>query len=263
MKLLICFLFTLFTTITLGQALQGDFTVLTYNIYHGANPNDAGKTNLKEIANLIMDLKPDFVALQEIDSMTLRSQEIFGRKVDIVQKLAAMTGYTGFFAKAMNFSEGGYGEGLLVKGEASFYPQQLSIPAGGEPRSAVWAKISLGNGREFLVGGTHLCHQFEENRSAQVRDLLSYSQSRALPIVLMGDFNFSPNSSSYDLIPDNWGDAALGFEPKTPTYGNAETGERIDYIFYDREQFEILDYKVITVPYSDHFPVWSKIRMKH
>ncbi|MFC3415085.1 endonuclease/exonuclease/phosphatase family protein [Algoriphagus hitonicola] len=261
MKNLILFLGSMLFPV-LGFAQQMEITVLTYNIYHGERPEEAGKTNLEEVAQLILELNPDVVALQEIDSMTLRSVGIFGQKTNLVAELAKMTGYTGFFAKAMDYGEGGYGEALLVKGDAEFERQLLSTPVGGEPRSAAWTKLNLKNGSEILVGGTHLCHQFEENRSAQVKELIRFSQEAKLPHILMGDFNFTPESAPYQIIPKSWIDAAHKFNPNQPTYGSPEEGKRIDYIFASQRDFEVIEYQVIDVPFSDHYPVRAKIRLK-
>lgn len=245
-----------------GFTQHMEITVLTYNIYHGEKPDGSGRPNLQEIAQLILELKPDVVALQEIDSMTLRSAGIFGQKTNLVTQLEIMTGYNGYFAKAMEYGEGGYGEALLVKGRAKFSRQLLPTPAGGESRSAAWATLKLENGKEILVGGTHLCHQYEENRSVQFGDLISFSQKSGLPVILMGDFNFTSESKPYSLTPENWADAALQFDSKKPTYGNMEEGKRIDYIFAERGFFEVIDYEVINVPHSDHYPVRAKIQIK-
>lgn len=245
----------------LGFAQHMEITVLTYNIYHGEKPDGSGKSNLEEVAQLILDLKPDVVALQEIDSMTLRSTGIFGQKTNLVAQLEILTGYNGYFAKAMDYGEGGYGEALLVKGKAKFNRQLLPTPAGGEPRSAAWATLILENGKEILVGGTHLCHQFEVNRNAQVQELIRFAEKSASPQLVMGDFNFTPDSAPYRKIPNTWIDAAKEFHPNQPTYGNPEEGKRIDYIFANQENFQVIEYQVMNVPFSDHYPVLAKFRL--
>jgi hypothetical protein len=56
------------------------------------------------------------VALQEVDSMTNRSAALNnGIQQDLVQELARMTGMHGYFGKAIDFSDGGYGEGILSR----------------------------------------------------------------------------------------------------------------------------------------------------
>src|SRR3546814_5607102 len=51
-------------------------TVMTYNSYHGEQAYEPGKSNLQEVARVINTYKPDFVAIQEVDSLTGRSAEL-------------------------------------------------------------------------------------------------------------------------------------------------------------------------------------------
>lgn len=236
--------------------------VLTYNIYHGENPFDLGKSNLEEIAELIKKINPDMVAMQEVDSMTTRTANVYGAKVDLVQKLAELTGYTGYFAKAMDFAEGGYGEGVLVKGSATFETQNLPIPVGGEPRAAAWATITLDSGKKIAFAGTHLCHQFEENRIAQVSEVSKKAKKEKLPTIWAGDLNFTPTSKEYQSIKGNWKDSGTLPTPYSPTYGSMDDGARIDYVWFDSSKFTLLSYEVLNVPHSDHYPVLVTLQLK-
>lgn len=76
--------------------------ILSYNIYQGENPTQLGKSNLDEITNLIIQIQPDVIALQEIDSMTVRSEAVFGKRGNLIAELVKRTGYKGYFGKAMN-----------------------------------------------------------------------------------------------------------------------------------------------------------------
>ena len=81
-------------------------TVLTYNIYHGADAN--GGSNLDAVAKIINTLRPDLVALQEVDNKTTRAKGL-----DLTAELSRRTGMAGVFGKAMDFAGGGYGEAVL------------------------------------------------------------------------------------------------------------------------------------------------------
>ncbi|MDF2158427.1 endonuclease/exonuclease/phosphatase family protein [Algoriphagus sp. CAU 1675] len=253
----------LFITMGISASQAQDIKVLTYNIYHGENPGSPGKPNLHQIADLIVNLQPDVVVLQEVDSMTNRSKGIYGEKIDLVQKLAEMTGYKGHFSKAMIYSEGGYGEGILIKKGGNFQSQNLSTPAGGEPRAAIWGELTLNSVKKVQIGGTHLCHQFTENRIAQLHELIHFENPDALPRILMGDLNFGPESEEYQHIPSNWTDAAKSFDIRSNTYESTSGGDRIDYILAESKHFEVIDYQVLKVDYSDHFPVWAILRLKN
>jgi endonuclease/exonuclease/phosphatase family metal-dependent hydrolase len=240
-----------------------EIKVLTYNIFHGESPVHPGTSNLREIQELIKALKPDFIALQEVDSLTGRSRRIYGKEQDFIQLFEKGTGLKGYFGKAMDYDGGGYGEGLLVKNGSSFQNQLLPNPAGGEPRAIAWITSRMKNRREITFGGTHLCHQFTSNRLAQLETILSQAEKFKNPVIWVGDLNFTPDSEEYKSIPKRWTEAGKASGNLQNTYGTAEKGGRIDYIWYDSEQFELIKYEVMQVPYSDHFPVLAVLKLKN
>ncbi len=235
--------------------------ILSYNIYHGENPTQIGQSNLEEIANLIIENQPDVIALQEIDSMTIRSNTLFGTKVNLIAELTKSTFYSGYFGKAMNYGEGGYGVGLLVKNGSEFKTQKLPSPAGGEPRVAAWVKAELNTQNKVYFASTHLSNESSVNRLAQLKALSSYADSLTLPTFFAGDLNFDPESEEYKSIPSKWKDAGSVARDSTATYAG-ENGKRIDYVWYDFEEFELVEYKVIHLPLSDHYPILVTLRIK-
>ncbi len=243
-----------------AQEKKTEFTVLSYNIYHGEKPDSPGIPNLDEIADLIILLQPEVVALQEVDSMTTRLARIYGEKINWVAELGKKTGYNSYFAKAMDFAEGGYGEGVLVKKALDYNTQLLPTPAGGEPRAAAWVKIELRDREELYFGATHLCHQYADNRLAQLQAITNYADSLSKPAFWVGDLNFDPASDEYKSINSKWTDAGLAAGNDAPTF-DSEEGKRIDYVWFDSEHFELVGYKVIDVPFSDHYPVLVTLRL--
>ncbi|MFC5624129.1 endonuclease/exonuclease/phosphatase family protein [Algoriphagus winogradskyi] len=243
-----------------AQEKYPEFKVLTYNIYHGEKPDSLGKPNLDDIANLVILLQPEVVAFQEVDSMTTRSEEIYGKKIDWIAELGKKTGYRSYFAKAMDFAEGAYGEGILIKKALNYTTLQLPTPVEGEARAAAWAKIELRDRKELYFGATHLCHQFPENRLAQLDSMISYADSLPNPAFWVGDLNFDPASEEYKSIPEKWSDAGMVANDTTPTF-NSEEGKRIDYVWYDSEYFELVNYQVIDATFSDHYPVLVTLRL--
>lgn len=226
-------------------------TILSYNIYHGEDPYQPNRPNLDQVISLIKQLDPDIVAFQEVDSMTTRTARVYGEKVDLVKEIGKQTDMAAYFAKAMDYADGGYGEGLLVKGSPTFSSQLLPTPVGGEPRSVAWAETA----DQILIGGTHLCHQFEENRKAQVKAIDEAIQKQQKPVIWMGDLNFGPNDPEYALIKDAYTDAAVAAKNEQPTYRSETFADRIDYVWYSSKDFKLVSYEVLDVPYSDHFPV--------
>jgi len=252
MKKLFFLCFLLVISIISADAQQ--FTVLSYNIYHSENPAKPGTGTLDELADLIVIRQPEVIALQEVDSMTLRSATIYGEKVDLIRTLSRKTGYRGYFAKSMEYDSGAYGTGVLVKKAKSFQTQDLPNPASGEPRAVAWAQIELKTLEELFFGSVHLDHEFEKNRLAQVDSLFAYADSLPRPAFLVGDFNFDPDSKEYASIPMHWKDAGAVAEDSTATYSGVD-GKRIDYVFYDSNYLELVSYEVLKLDFSDHYAV--------
>src|SRR3546814_17234878 len=89
---------------------------MTYNIYHGEQAYEPGKSNLQEVARVINTYKPDFVAIQEVDSLTGRSAEFNdGKDQELIKTLAPLNGMAGFCGKALHLQEVGSGEGIIPR----------------------------------------------------------------------------------------------------------------------------------------------------
>ena len=112
-KFLSTFLLILMSCLAMGQT-PVDSTrivrILTFNIYHGETPDAEKKFDLDLLAQVIKDVNPDLVALQEVDFKTERA-----RGYDLVTELGQRTKMAPLFGKAMPFDGGEYGEGCFVE----------------------------------------------------------------------------------------------------------------------------------------------------
>ncbi|ANH83587.1 endonuclease [Niabella ginsenosidivorans] len=232
--------------------------VLTYNIYHGEENYNRGHSNLKKIAAVINKYQPDFVAMQEVDSMTKRTA-LFnnGVKKDLVAELAGMTGMHGYFGKAMDYDGGGYGEGLLSKYVATPVVHHLPTPEGGEGRALIVIEHLFPNGQKIAFAGTHLCHEFEKNRIAQAREVAAVLSDKNMPVVVGGDFNITPDGEPYRAITEKLDDAAVRFGKPELTFSYTKPRIRLDYIFINKGTiWKVKKVEVIgNEDASDHKPV--------
>ena len=242
--------------ISLHSIGQARIKVLSYNIFHGELAYEKGKPNLDSIVSLINKIQPDFVFCQEVDSATGRSAALYGKKTDFIKELAAKTGMHGYFGKAMDYDSGGYGEGLLSKNPVLAKVAVLPSPAGGEPRSLIYANIRLMNGQNIIIGGTHLCHEFNENRVAQVESINTIYSNLLVPSIVCGDFNFENTEPPYQVMLRYWKDAAtLRMKPPN-TFSSKDPAKRIDYAFVTkRGNWRLVNAETFPVTYSDHLPV--------
>ena len=164
--------------------------VFTYNIYHGETMKR--DFDLDRIANVIKSVKPDLVALQEVDFKTNRV-----KKLDLVTELGVRTGLAPLFDKAMSYDDGEYGEGILSNFSfLSTKNHPLTCREGNEPRSALEVNVALKSGDTICFMGTHLDHTSDEtDRINQAKQLAEIYANDDRPAILTGDLNALPESA--------------------------------------------------------------------
>lgn len=248
-------MFLLFFALVLrGQEIK----ILSYNIYHGEENYNRGHSNLNKIASVINKYKPDFVAMQEVDSMTERTAGFNkGVRKDLIAELAKLTDMHGYFGRAMTFDGGGYGEGLLTKDSCTSTVYHLPTPNGGEPRAMIAVYKQFENGKKMIFAGTHLCHEFEENRLAQAARVTEILANCNLPVAVAGDFNITPSSKPYSAMYKKLDDAAIRFGNPQLTFPFTKPKVRLDYVFINKGNiWKVKDVKVIEDENaSDHLPL--------
>lgn len=100
-------------------------------------------------------------------------------------------------------------------------------------------------------------YEYRYDQSQIVRDQINKSP---YPVIITGDFNDVPNSNTYFTIKGNLQDAFLAkgnFIGRTFRYISPTL--RIDYILAD-PGFKVTQFRIIHVPYSDHFPLEADIQ---
>jgi endonuclease/exonuclease/phosphatase family metal-dependent hydrolase len=99
-------------------------------------------------------------------------------------------------------------------------------------------------------------------RAEQTQILLGHASNSPYPVILAGDLNDPPVSYTHRLLTKNRQDA---FSKKGSglgvTYGGNVPLLRIDNIILD-EAFEVLSFRTIKKPFSDHYPVISQVNIE-
>lgn len=143
-------------------------------------------------------------------------------------------------------------------------------------RIASWARLrDKASGQVFVALNAHFDHEGVIARRESARLLLARGRALAgpLPLIVMGDFNSTPDSDAVATLGAALRDArAISLQPP---YGPEATfnafdpsspaQERIDYIFLS-PQWQVLRYAVLTDSLdarypSDHFPVLARLRL--
>ena len=226
-----------------------EFRIMTYNIY-GARLADG-----KKLAQSVKKYKPDFIALQEVDKNTKRSNFR-----DVTQDFALELGYNYYyFQKAMDFDKGEFGIAFVSKYDVkNIYVHELPS-AGNEKRQVLAAQISSKYKKHILVINTHLDYE-PAVKSTQIDDLMTVIDYFKGDIkFLCGDFNLLPTTEYYAKIRKDWNDSY--FEGKDlENNNNSENREletaRIDYVMVKKGA----DYKVKKSFYiNDDSRDWTKL----
>jgi len=245
-----------------GAHAQDSLTVMSYNIMHGEQPYDGGEGNLDDIAALIDEVNPDFVALQEVDEMTGRIAALNnGQPFSFIDSLAKVTGMKGYFGQTIDFEGGAYGIGLLTRTALEFHKIALPNPGDGEPRAVLFVQAETSDGQPFIFASTHLDFQFAENQKAQVEKVNEVLLTKDQPVIIAGDFNLTPDTDYYQILQEKWIDAAIAFdENPEPTFPANGPNRRIDYLFLSKQdQWEVINIHTVDVQFSDHIPLVAKV----
>ena len=236
--------------------------LMSYNIHIGNPPSQpATVVDMPAIAKVINAVKPDFVALQEVDRFTDRS----GKDLDQAAKLAELTGMHYQFFKAIDRSNGQYGIAILSKYPIEEFHNVL-LPVtpgtGAEVRTVGWVRVKLADGNDFVFASTHLDHLADANRELQSRELLKALKSyQKYPMVLGGDFNMNQSNAVWDLL-------KIAFRvPCTScpsTHSATKPTTAIDYLLYNgiaENMFKVKSYSTYPETYaSDHLPVIMELK---
>lgn len=230
--------------ITLAVLGQDPVQVMTYNVRHCAGMDlvlDYDRT-----ANVIAIQKPDVVALQELDSMTGRSEHRYQ-----LGELASRTQYYPVFGSAIDYDGGKYGVGILTR-ELPLSTKRIPLP-GEEPRLLLVVEV-----HDYVIACTHLDLE-EEQRLASVPLVVEEAQRWQKPFILAGDWNDTLDSELLQEM-TMYFNIHSGNEA---TYPADEPQECIDYIAtFKGRTVETIESHVIDEPAaSDHRPVLVRMQL--
>ncbi|MEQ7801349.1 endonuclease/exonuclease/phosphatase family protein [Pedobacter sp. ASV1-7] len=236
-----------------------DLKIMTYNVHHCSPPTkDRTFIDLNAIASVINIADPDIVALQEVDVHTLRS----GTGNDQAKLLGSLTGRHSYFAKAIDYEGGEFGVAILSKypilsSSTVLLPHKDGVDY--EQRSMAVVKVKLPNGKEVIVASTHW--DAEAHRLLQAQKIADYFQNETLPVIVGGDYNDQPGSTSINYFDQFFKrTCTTGCAPSAPS--DAPT-KAIDLIFYKSNDLTVLTHQVINNSYaSDHRPVVATFKFK-
>lgn len=223
--------------------------LMSYNIHHGEGMDE--KVDIERIGHIIMDVNPEVVGLQEVDSVVRRSGNI-----DILQILSRQTGMYAIFGYSILHEGGKYGNGVLTR-EKPVAVKKISLPGAKEARTALIVELE-----KYVVVNTHLSLESNE-RLESVKIITDAVKVYDKPVFLMGDLNARPSSAPINFLKKEWQILSDTTKYTSPSVNPRST---IDYIMgyktkgetYARYNARVIDEQVA----SDHRPIFVDIRLK-
>ena len=236
-------------TVVEVQADDIPLRIMSYNLY-------AGNSNSEDYTQIINDINPDIIALQELN---------FTHEAVFINDFSETYPYQFF-----NPANSTHGQGFMSRYpimEEEYWQYDFLPQALGNQRLI----LQIDNDTQITVYNVHPTHPAmnghffnPEYRSREIADLLERASQEANPVIILGDFNMPDFSEDYRAIRNDFGDAfytagfGLGWTfPRSQQFNSAFL--RLDYIFYS-EHFSIQHAEVNTgYTGSDHNSLYADI----
>ncbi|MDR1368703.1 MAG: endonuclease/exonuclease/phosphatase family protein [Dysgonamonadaceae bacterium] len=227
---------------------ENTLRLMSYNIRNARGLDEV--TDYERIADIIRNVSPDVVALQEIDSLTERS----GR-VDVLAILGDLVKMYSVYGASIDYQGGKYGIGILSK-EKPLSWKRVPLPGREEARSLLIVEF-----KNYIYCCTHFSLNVED-RLTSAMILNDEAKSFKKPAFVAGDFNDKPESTAIIELQGPW---KMLNNPKQFTIPANKPKETIDYIFAYKPgntSYSVLRRSVLNEPVaSDHLPLFVDVRL--
>lgn len=206
--------FILLSALTVAGAAGAETTlrVASYNIHAGRGADE--RIDLPRIAGVLRRLNADVILLQEVDMGTRRSGGVMQ-----AAELGKLLGMNFYFAKAMDYGGGEFGNAILSRRPFARV-STLPLDGGAERRSAGIVEIILParenekttaparpdeSGARVMIAGTHLDARKRETHPGHVKkisdEVARLAAARPCAAVIWGgDFNATEASPIWDVL---------------------------------------------------------------
>lgn len=231
------------------HSAENTLRIASYNILNG-HKIDRTTVNYLGQEQIIAGLQPDVIAIEEVDSMTARSEGHF-----VLGEYASWLGMHGYYSPAIDFDGGKYGMGILTR-ERPLSVKRISLPGREEERTCVIAEFP-----RYVFCGTHLSLT-EADRLTSLDMICSEAERYNKPFFLAGDLNCTPGSEAGKLLASRF---ILLTDTARHTFPADKPSETLDYVALYRNaaarDIVKLSSGVVDAPdASDHRPVYADVR---
>ncbi|MBP1665034.1 MAG: endonuclease/exonuclease/phosphatase family protein [Bacteroidetes bacterium] len=223
--------------------------LLSYNVRNCKGMDNV--TNYQRVADVIYKADAACVALQELDSNTLRSNHR-----SVLDELAKRTNMFPFFHGSISYQGGKYGIGILTK-EKPVSVRAFALPGSEEKRSILITEM-----KNYYFCCTHLSLT-PEDRAVSIniinRELPANSKK---PVILAGDLNAEPQTAEVGKLTESW---QILSDTTRHTFPADKPDRCIDYFLLKKDpnfRVQIIGTNVMDEPQaSDHRPLLVEIKI--
>ncbi len=229
--------------------------IMSFNTQHCLNYLEQ-KIDFNIMAQAIKRCDADIVGLNEMRGKGTHPE--FDSQCEI---LASLTGLKSvYFAKAIDFKRGPYGNGLIskypiIKAETIPVPDPKVKKYKGYYETRCLLKAKLSNGLTVLVIHFGLNPDEQENAVKTVMENLASKKC-----VLMGDFNVLPDNELLKPIRERMVDTAKFFNGEKLSFPSDNPNRKIDYIFVSPD-IKVISADIPPIVASDHRPHVAKVEI--
>jgi endonuclease/exonuclease/phosphatase family metal-dependent hydrolase len=230
--------------------------VVSYNIRHGRGTDE--RVDPDRTAAVLRALRPDIVALQEVDSVVTRSGG-----TDQAAHIAALLGMQHAFGGFFDYQGGRYGMAVLSRRPIA-RASSVRLPDGNEPRVALAVEIAQPDGTTLTVVNVHFDWvRADSFRFVQAEQVARHLDGLRGPYLLLGDFNDQTGSRTLELFRTRATEAAKPADRRF-TFPSTDPAREIDFIFAAPAASWAADsVTVVAEPVaSDHRPVFALLRYR-
>lgn len=198
-----------------------EIRIMSYNIRNAKGLDNI--TDYDRISRVILEAGPTVVALQELDSMTVRSQGTY-----VLEMMGRQTLMHATYGPAIDFQGGKYGIGILSK-EKPLHVCCVPLPGREEARALLMAEFAT-----YILCCTHFSLTPEDQLLSipLIEEALQTQTQRwnaqAKPAFLAGDMNSTPDSEVQQRLARSF---SILSNPKSATFPANEPTSCIDYIY--------------------------------
>lgn len=232
--------------------------VLCYNVHHCEGTDR--KLDVERIAKVIRSVKPDLVALQELDQNCRRSES-----VDQPAELARLTDMNVAFGPNISFQGGKYGNAILSRFSIQKQENKLLPNSdGGEQRGVIVSQLDLApHAQRITFCATHFDHRSKDQQRLESAKMINkMARLSDQPTILAGDLNDVLGSRTLnELVNDHWSNTAD--KPMLTSPAKAPV-RQIDFIlFRPVRKWKVVQVNVLDEAIaSDHRPIFAILELK-